>query len=68
MPEQQTPVSILRLDAVRNRTGLSRSGLYRLIAERRFPRPVPISRRAVGWNSALVDRWVAERIAQASKV
>ena len=52
----------LRLDAVRSRTGLGRSTIYRLIAASRFPRPVQLSDRAVGWRKSDLDRWSASRL------
>lgn len=39
---------IIRLKTVLNRTGLSRSTLYRKVAEGTFPRQVPISINGVG--------------------
>ncbi len=58
------PPSLLRLSAVKQRTGLSRSMLYLLVAQGKFPRQFPIGTRAVAWNSADVDQWTRERIAQ----
>lgn len=52
-----------RLPAVRSRTGLSRSEIYRLIAANRFPRQVKLSERSSAWNAAEVDAWIADRIA-----
>ncbi|HEY9067763.1 MAG TPA: AlpA family phage regulatory protein [Burkholderiaceae bacterium] len=42
-------------------TGLGRSTIYRLIAEQRFPRPVQLSQRAVGWRRVDLDCWSAGR-------
>lgn len=53
----------LRLDEVKARTGLSRSTIYAYVQEGRFPRPVPISTRCVGWIEAELDDWIAARIA-----
>jgi prophage regulatory protein len=52
---------ILRLKQVQDRTGLCRSAIYQLQAEKRLPRSVKISARAVGWYEAEVQRWVEER-------
>jgi prophage regulatory protein len=51
---------IQRLPAVQRRTGLSRSSIYQQIKEGRFPAPVAIGDRAVGWLEAEVDTWIAE--------
>jgi prophage regulatory protein len=53
------PDEILRMSAVRRRTGLGRSTIYRLIATQRFPAPVRLTGRAVGWRVADLDRWTA---------
>ncbi len=58
------PTRFLRLPEVLKRTGLSRSTIYVRLAERSFPRPVPLGGRAVGWIEAEVDEWVRERIAE----
>ena len=64
--EQRTnpPTRFLRLPEVMARTGLSRSTIYVRLAEGRFPRPVALGGRAVGWIEAEVDEWVRERIAE----
>lgn len=49
---------ILRLRAVLERTGLSRSTLYRKIERGTFPRQVRISERCIGWREADVERWL----------
>ena len=43
------PRKILRLPVVLDRTGLSRSTVYLRVTEGRFPRPVSLGTRAVGW-------------------
>ena len=58
------PTRFLRLPEVLERTGLSRSTIYVRLAEGRFPRPVALGGRAVGWIEAEVDEWVRQRIAE----
>jgi len=53
-----TASRILRLRDVLDRTGLSRSTLYRKIERRTFPSQVQISERCVGWREADIDRWI----------
>jgi prophage regulatory protein len=43
------------------RLGISKSTLYQMMAEQRFPRPQPISRPTVGWLSSSVDEWIIGR-------
>jgi prophage regulatory protein len=44
------------------RTGLSRSSIYLWISNEKFPAPVSLGARAVGWVESEVDDWVAQRI------
>jgi prophage regulatory protein len=61
---EPSPVStrerIIRLPTVLDRTGLSRTTLYRKIGEGTFPRQVPISVHGAGWYESAVDRWIAD--------
>lgn len=54
--------AILRLPAVKARTGLSRSTIYLRIAEGSFPKPVSLGGRAVGWVEAEVNDWLTQQI------
>jgi len=58
--------NILRLRAVLARTGLTRSMAYALLKEGRFPKPINLGTRAVGWLESEIDGWIAERV-QASR-
>ena len=49
---------ILRLKAVLERTGLSRSTLYRKIQMGTFPKQLRISTRCAGWRESDVDAWL----------
>lgn len=59
--------SILRLPAVKARTGLSRSTIYLRISEGRFPRPVSLGSRAVGWVEEEVNSWLDQQIEASRK-
>jgi prophage regulatory protein len=59
--------TILRLPAVKARTGLSRSTIYLRISEGTFPRPVSLGSRAVGWPDGEVETLNAARIAGQSE-
>ena len=54
--------NILRLPGVKARTGLSRSTIYLRISEDKFPKPVSLGGRAVGWIEAEVDDWLNHQI------
>ena len=52
---------ILRLPDVRRATGISKATLYRLVKGGRFPRPVQLGARCVGWRASEIERWLEER-------
>jgi prophage regulatory protein len=52
-----------RLPAVKARTGMSRSEIYRRIALGEFPRPIKLGERASAWVSDEVSAFIASRIA-----
>jgi prophage regulatory protein len=54
------PDRILRIRTVLQRTGLSRSTLYRKIHEGTFPRQVQISIHGAGWRESAISHWVAD--------
>lgn len=56
--QTQTPDRILRLNAVLDRTGLSRSTLYRKMEDGTFPRSFKISTRCAGWRESAVEAWM----------
>jgi len=56
------PIRFLRLPEVMKRTGLSRSTIYVRLAEGRFPRPVALGGRAVGWIEAEIGEGAPERM------
>ena len=55
------PDRIIRLRTVLARTGLSRSTIYRKIAEGTFPPQLKISANGTGWHESEINRWIALR-------
>jgi prophage regulatory protein len=53
---------IIRLRTVLDRTGLSRSTVYRKIAEGTFPSQVRISVHGAGWRESAINRWIADPV------
>ena len=51
---------IVRMKTVLARAGLSRSTIYRKIAEGTFPAQVRISINGAGWRESDIDRWIAD--------
>lgn len=56
------PDRILRLPAVLERTGLSRSTLYRKIQEGTFPKQIALGVRTAGWRESAVSTWIQDPI------
>ncbi|CAN5268586.1 AlpA family transcriptional regulator [soil metagenome] len=58
------PEKVLRVHQVKDRTGLSRSGIYALQQRGEFPRSVPLSDsgRAVGWLESEIDEFIRDRV------
>lgn len=52
------PDRILRLNTVLDRTGLSRSTLYRKMQAGTFPKQVKIAARCAGWRESAVVEWL----------
>ena len=53
---------IERLTEVKGRVALSRSSIYAKIKDGSFPRPINLSKRAIGWPSNVIDEWIEQRI------
>ena len=54
---------ILPIQQVIDRTGISRRTLYTEISEGRFPKPIQLTSRRVGWPEDDVEAWLKGKIA-----
>jgi prophage regulatory protein len=54
--------NLLSRQKVQNKTTLSRSSIYDLIARGEFPKPFKVSGRRVAWLESAVDAWIQSRI------
>ncbi|GGA28692.1 helix-turn-helix transcriptional regulator [Dyella nitratireducens] len=61
--EDAKPIRFLRIRATCDRTGLSRSMIYRLEALGQFPKHVKLTESCSAWIESEVDRWAAARVA-----
>lgn len=55
------PRKIIRLDEVREMTGLGKTTLYRKMDRDEFPRQIPLGARSVGWYEDEVQDWIRQR-------
>lgn len=60
--------NILRLPAVKSRTGLSRSTIYLRITKGTFPTPISLGDRAVGWLESEINDWITSHIKASGKI
>ncbi len=60
MPNRSS-TTILRRPAVELMTGLSRSTIYQQIADKDFPKPLKLGKRAVGWRESDIVQWLDSR-------
>ena len=54
--------TILRLHAVMQRTGLSRSSIYHKMSIGEFPQSINLGLRSVGWLNDEISDWIIDRI------
>jgi prophage regulatory protein len=59
--EQEKMPLILRKKQVLAMIGLSATTIYLMQQEGRFPLPIKLSRRATGWLSSDIQRWLNEK-------
>jgi prophage regulatory protein len=63
----QKVLSILRLNEVVKRTGLSRSTIYSLMKSGGFPKQTQLSLRMVGWSEDSIHDWILQKLEQKRK-
>lgn len=61
-PKSAVVGMVLRLPDVERFTGLSRSAIYRLLAEGKFPQPVRIGLRTIAFVTAEIEAWLNGKI------
>lgn len=61
-PPAAVCIRVLRIDDVADRLGgISRSQVWRMVKDKRFPKPRRLGLRAVGWLEQEVSAWITER-------
>jgi prophage regulatory protein len=61
MSSPTVPLRLLRFGDVRQRTGLSRSTIWRMERSGSFPSRVKVSVNVVAWREDEVSEWIASR-------
>lgn len=65
MQNENTAPRLISRKQVEIITSLSRSSIYLLMAQGRFPKPIQIGDQRVAWVNAEINAWVEERIQNA---
>jgi prophage regulatory protein len=52
---------LLRITEVLSLVGVSRSTLYKWVADEMFPKPVSLGVRSVAWREEAVEAWMLSR-------
>lgn len=60
-PAGPLPIRLLRINDVADRLGLSRSHVWRMVKDGRFPKPRRLSSRAIAWPESDVSAWIGDR-------
>lgn len=64
----EKPKRIIRIAETVKLTGIPKSSIYALLKEGKFPRPIQLSTRCVGFVEEEVQVWIAARIADRDAV
>ncbi|WP_423393129.1 helix-turn-helix transcriptional regulator [Burkholderia sp. LMG 21824] len=54
-------LKLLRLIGVLDHVGVKKTTLYRWIREGKFPAPVQLGTRSVGWRANDIQQWIESR-------
>lgn len=65
MSNTTKPLKIIRIKEVTSRTGLSKSYIYALTKEGKFPKSIRLIKggAAVGWVESSINDWISDCIA-----
>jgi prophage regulatory protein len=60
--QTSTPQSLLKLKDVVQLTGLSRTTIYNLLNENKFPKRIQITKQRIAFLSTDIDKWISEKV------
>ena len=58
MNNQDTHVLVVRMSRLVEMIGLSRSTVWKLLSEGKFPNPIRLGPRSIGWRIKDVEDWI----------
>lgn len=59
---QMSQNRFIRMPDLRQKVGLSRSQIYKLIQQEQFPRPVKLGDRVSVWVDSEVEEWMSKQV------
>jgi len=59
---------LIRRPAVQAKTAVSRSRIYALIKQGKFPKPIQLGAMSVAWIESEIDLWIQNQIEASRKV
>lgn len=63
----QNQTALTRRKDVEKRVAMSRSRIYALMAEDKFPKPIRLGAMSVAWLESEITEWIDARIADSRK-
>jgi prophage regulatory protein len=61
MNNQDVTVLVVRMSRLVDMIGLSRSTIWKLLSEDKFPTPIRLGPRSIGWRIKDVEEWIQGR-------
>lgn len=58
----ETPTRVLRKRQVLEMTGLPNSTMYLYVSQGKFPKPIPLGVRSVGWLESEIREWINSKV------
>lgn len=62
-----TGIKFLRISDLKEKVGLSRSQIYKLIADGDFPKQDKLGERIAVWQESKVEEWMYSKVSQTGK-
>ena len=63
MPKPSEPnMRVLKLKEVLLKTSLGKTTVYALLKKSKFPKPIYLGVRSVGWIESEIDDWILQKI------
>lgn len=63
----ETTIRLLRMPAVQELTGFSRTEIYKQMKDGTFPKPLKIGIRSIAWTDTAIEEWIKGLEKEAAK-